>query len=117
MRNGTIKDVLVTTGKGLKKGAEIAIPILVSITLSKNGKRIINKIRYSGNVTYDDAIEAIMDDKDMYSSSRDEAIKLLRPNESSSYYRNVIRAVNSDTYASAKISMIKAFNEKLDSES
>lgn len=108
-----LQNMLSKTGKALKKGCEIAIPILLAANFTGIDKRIMNNIRYNGKVKYDDVIRAITE-SNMLGSSMAEAIELVRSDMSLEYYRAVINVVRSNALGSTKVTMIKNINSKFE---
>lgn len=99
--------------KIVKKGCEIAAPVLAMVFLSDTARDTLNKLRYIGNVGYDDAVKAILDSS-MVSCCKQEAISLVKMDASSEYYKAVINTVQSSMVASYKIGVIRDMNCKLE---
>lgn len=108
--NGTIKGVLNTVGRVAKGSCRIILPILGTMLVNGTVNNTFDKIRYCGHVGYDDAVEAIMS-SDMYSSSKRDAVALLKRGENEEYYRAVIHTVLSDMYSSSKIDILRNMSE------
>ena len=60
---------------------------------------------------YYDAVEVIMNNRSMFSSSKKELIGLLKRDETSEYYKTVISIVESNSFSSEKVEMIKLLNQ------
>lgn len=95
----------------IKKGVSIAGPVLTAVCVSDSAKYILNEMRYMGKVGYDDAVKAILDSK-LYSSDKQEAISMLKMDESTEYYKAVITVVRSTMYSSDKLEVIQDMNRK-----
>lgn len=111
LNNEIVKKGLHKTLEVVKTGVSIAAPFMITAALNGTTKRVQDKVRFCGDVGYDDAVRAILE-SDMFSSSMDEALKLLQKGKDQEYYKSVIRVVESDTYSSTKMTMIKTINEK-----
>lgn len=107
--NEMVRKGLSTIVDITKKGITIASPFIVSSLINGTAKEVIDKIRYSGNVKYDDAVKVILD-SDMLSSYKKEAMELLKTDEESKYYKSVVYMIQSSLLSSDKIKMIKTLN-------
>ena len=70
---------------------------------------MIDKIRYSGDVSYSDAFDAIMDSS-MLDSYKQAAMRLLKHDGDSEYYKAVIKIIKSSMLGSYKIESITNLN-------
>lgn len=61
---------------------------------------------------YDDAIKAI-NDSDMWSNDKSEAISIIRRDEISEYYNAIISIVDSDMWSKDKLESIKNINKRV----
>lgn len=104
IRKEDVGNFAKNTGKVLLYGLAIVLPRLTS-------KDVIDTIRYSGDVGYSDAVRAIME-SDMFSSSKDEMIGLLKKDQNMEYYKSIIQVARSDMFSSNKVNIIKKFNSE-----
>lgn len=96
--------------KCAKKAVEIAVYV-GGIALSYVSVRdVIDGIKYSGEVDYGDAVDAIMS-SDMMSSYKEQAVTTLKKDESSQFYKAVIRVIKSDMMSSYKVDTIRKMSE------
>lgn len=99
-----------------KKGIRVIGPVAVAVMYNKSTiQKVIDEIRYNGNVGYDDVIKAITD-SGMYSSDKCRAVELLKPDGSVEYYKAICSIVRSDGYSSSKLGMIETMNKKFSKE-
>lgn len=101
-------------GNVVKIGGIALLYGLASMASRTSVKDMFDNIRYSGNVTYSDAVSAIMD-SDMFDSNKTKAIELLRRNENVEYYKTIIDIVRSNMFDSNKIKAITILCEKKES--
>lgn len=94
-----------TVGSVVKIGGAAILYGLASMVSKVSVKDVIDEIRYSGNVSYSDAISAIME-SDMFDSYKREAIKVLKKDQDVEYYKTVIKIVRSDMFSSYKLEAI-----------
>ena len=87
---------------------------LASMASRTSVKEMFDNIRYSGNVTYSDAISAVMD-SDMFDSSKTKVIELLKRDQSVEYYKTIIDIVRSNMFDSNKIKAITILCEEKES--
>lgn len=111
MKDLITKENLAKIGNVTKNVCAVAIPVLGSIVFSDLGRELLDDIRYSGNVNYDDAVKVITN-SDMFSSYKVEALSLLKKDGDAAYYKAVIGIIRSNSFASYKIEMMKKMNEK-----
>lgn len=104
--------------RGLSKVAGYIKPVLavvtpiVAMTVAEKGTNtIMDKIRYSGKVTYADAIRAILR-SGMFSDAKQKAIYALNKDGDSAYYRSVIDIAESSLFSDAKVETIKGLSNK-----
>ena len=112
MRGKLISADTKKTASNIAKGLKgVIIPIagvvLSSITISD----LLNAVRYSGNVGYDDAVKVIMN-SNMMASYKTEAISVLKHEGIPDYYRAVISTVNSDMMSSYKVDAIRNMSKE-----
>ena len=91
------------------QGCKLALCGLVTI-LPYVSKDIVEKLRYSGNVKYSDAVNVILSGT-MFSTDKNKMMELLKPNEDADYYRSVIHVVESSMYSGDKVEAIKTINK------
>ena len=108
-----MNDVLNKTKVMIKKGCNVAVPILIGLRFTGMDKRIIKAICYNSKVKYDDAIRVITE-SNMLGSSMAEAMDLVRSNMGTEYYRAVISAIQSNALGSTKIVMLKNINKNFE---
>lgn len=106
MRNVNWKSI----GGFIGSACDIALYGVALVAAIKAGEYINNHVETS-NVTYNDAVGAIMDSS-MYSDAKANVMEVLKRHESSDYYGAVIRILNSSTYSDNKVKMIKSLSEK-----
>ena len=94
-----------TVGKIGKIGGILTLYGLATMVSRVSVNDLIDNIRYSGDVSYGDAICAIMD-SDMLDSYKKEAMKLLKKEQDVEYYKMIIKIVRSDMLSSYKIEAI-----------
>lgn len=87
---------------------------LASMASRTSVKEMFDNVRYSGNVTYSDAISAVMD-SDMFDSSKTKVIELLKRDQSVEYYKTIIDIVRSNMFDSNKIKAITILCEEKES--
>ena len=111
-----VMSVLNCTKNIVKRNMKYIGPLAVAALYNDSTiTKIVDDIRYSGNVGYDDAIKAIMESK-MYSSDKCDAVSVVKVGEKSEYYKAIIRVVRSKGYSSDKITMIKIMNKNIEGE-
>ena len=101
-------------GNIVKIGGIALVYGLVSMASRTSVKEMFDNIRYSGNVTYSDAISAVMD-SDMFDSSKTKVIELLKRDQSVEYYKTIIDIVRSNMFDSNKIKAITILCEEKES--
>lgn len=94
-----------TVGNVVKIGGTAVLYGLASMVSKISINDVIDHIRYSGNVSYSDAINAIMD-SDMLGSYKKEAMALVKRAGDVEYYKAIIKIVKSDMLGSYKIEAI-----------
>ena len=98
----------------VKIGGIALIYGLASMASRTSVKEMFDNIRYSGNVTYSDAVSAVMD-SDMFDSSKTKVIELLKRDQSVEYYKTIIDIVRSNMFDSNKIKAITILCEEKES--
>ena len=101
-------------GNIVKIGGIALVYGLASMASRTSVKEMFDNIRYSGNVTYSDAVSAVMD-SDMFDSSKTKVIELLKRNQSVEYYKTIIDIVRSNMFDSNKIKAITILCEEKES--
>ena len=101
-------------GNIVKIGGIALVYGLASMASRTSVKEMFDNIRYSGNVTYSDAVSAVMD-SDMFDSSKTKVIELLQRGKSVEYYKTIIDIVRSNMFDSNKIKAITIFCEEKES--
>lgn len=91
------------------QGCKIALCGLVTV-LPYVSKDIVEKMRYSGNVKYSDAVNVILSST-MFSSDKNKMIELLKSDVDADYYRSIIHVVESSMYSGDKVEAIKTINK------
>jgi hypothetical protein len=71
---------------------------------------IIDKVRYSRNVKYSDAIDVIVN-SNMLDNYKNEALGLVKKNEDTEYYKAIIKIVKSDMLGSNRLVAIANLNK------
>lgn len=99
------KERLNAVGNFIKEGSKIVIPIMSYAVFSGAGHELLDKIRYSGKVKYDDAVKAITN-SNMMSSDKTKALVSLKKDGDSEFYRAVIDTVTSTMFSSDKVETI-----------
>ena len=108
------KNVLDGAMKVAKRGLRIVGPILVAAWYNKSTiQNVMEDIRLSGNVGYDDAVKVITNSV-MYSSDKCDAVELLMTGQDSEYYKAIINVVRANMYSSDKLDLIRTMNNKLE---
>lgn len=115
LSNENIKRGLISTVEVVKKGCMIAAPIVAATLINGKAEEIVNKMRYCGEVGYDDAVRVILD-SDMLSSYRKEAVSLVKVGRGSDYYRAIIHAVGSSLMSSDRVDLIRRLSEAEESQ-
>ena len=90
------------------QGCKIALCGLVTI-LPYISSDIVEKLRYSGNVKYSDAVNVILSST-MFSSDKNRIIELIKVDGDAEYYRSIIHVVESSMYSGDKVTAIKFIN-------
>ena len=101
-------------GNIVKIGGIALVYGLASMASRTSVKEMFDNIRYSGNVTYSDAVSAVMD-SDMFDSSKTKVIELLQRGKSVEYYKTIIDIVRSNMFDSNKIKAITILCEEKES--
>ena len=101
-------------GNIVKIGGIALVYGLASMASRTSVKEMFDNIRYSGNVTYSDAVSAVMD-SDMFDSSKTKVIELLKRDQSVEYYKTIIDIVRSNRCDSNKIKAITILCEEKES--
>lgn len=101
-------------GNIVKIGGIALVYGLASMASRTSVKEMFDNVRYSGNVTYSDAISAVMD-SDMFDSSKTKVIELLKRDQSVEYYKTIIDIVRSNMFDSNKIKAITILCEEKES--
>lgn len=100
------KESLKPVGDFVKKSWKVIVPILGVALSSVSVADILNMFRYSGDVGYDDTVEAIMNTS-MMGSDKAKLMQILKRDEDSEYYKAVISTVKSSMIGSTKIEIIR----------
>lgn len=104
------KKKLDNIGKIAKKSCEI-VGYAAGVVLSYVSVRdVLDTIKYSGEVKYSDAVDAIMS-SDMLSSYKEKAVVTIPKGEDSQFYKAIIRVAKSDMMSSYKCDTIKKMCE------
>lgn len=105
------KQQLDTVGKYAKKGCKLLAYGLVTVLSYVSVSDLYDMVRYSGDISYSDAVGAIMN-SNMYDSSKTKIISVLTKDADSEFYKTIIQVVKSDMYDSSKVSTILNMCEK-----
>lgn len=116
MRVDIIGKGLVNAVKIAKGGCNIILPLIGTMVFADLAKDVLDDIRYSGKVGYDDAVKAILD-SGMFSNQKQEAISVLKVGENSDFYKAVISVARSSMLSYNKLETIKNMNKKNEEES
>lgn len=100
------KKTLEVAGKVAKKGCELAAYGLMTMLSCVTVKDVVDAIRYSGDVGYSDAVNAIMNSS-MYSHDKTSAVSALIRDDSSETYKAVIQIARSGMYSHEKVKSIQ----------
>ena len=92
-------------GNVVKIGGMAMIYGLAAMASKTSVKDAIDNIRYSGKVSYSDAVSAVMD-SNMFDSNKNRVLELLKKDGDIEYYRTIIKIVRSDMFDSNKIRAI-----------
>ena len=109
----TLKNGLNKVQDFTKKGCKIAIQILVAVMCERSKSNRVIEITRGGNVGYDDAVNAISRSS-MISGDKVQAIKLVKRNETSEYYRAIMSEVNSSMISGDRVLAIKSMNTQIE---
>ena len=95
-------------GSTIINGGSIIIGVaLCTIPYLKTIRDVSESVRYyRGCVSYSDAVSAVLN-SDMFSSAKEEAVKMIPKDGDNELYRSIIQIVNSDAFSSNKANMIK----------
>ena len=93
-------------GKFLKNSCKFAACTLVAVLPYLSTKDTLDAIRYSGDVSYSDAVGAVMSSS-MWSENKREVIGLLKKDADAEFYRAVIQIVKSSMWSEDKVKAIK----------
>lgn len=105
---GKVGEVIESVGNLVLLAAVVVLPCVTS-------RDIINKVRYSGNVKYSDAVNATLTGS-MYSTDKTKVIAMLPKNGDAELYKSVIQIVNSSLYSSGKVEAIEHICGNLQNE-
>ena len=101
-----------TIGKIVKTGCNIAICGLALVLPQLSKKETIDMIRYSGDISYSDVVEAVMSSC-MWTGDKKAVVELLSKDADMETYKAVIKIVKSNLYSGDKVELIKnIFSEK-----
>lgn len=100
------KKTLEVAGKIAKKGCELAAYGLMTMLSCVTVKDVVEAVRYSGDVGYSDAVNAIMNSS-MYSHDKTSAVTALTRNDNSETYKAVIQIARSGMYSHEKVKSIQ----------
>ena len=104
-----IKRGLSFAGKYAKIGCAFVLPVIGAALADKGVDYLAKKIYNSGKVTYNDAVDAILNG-DMLSSAKQESVKILKKDGDSEYYRCIIHTVQSSLLSNAKYNIIETLS-------
>lgn len=97
---------------GIKTVSVFVVPLVgAKILNERTVQKVLNEVRFLGNVEYSDAFETIMNSA-MFASDKRKAASLLKKGMDKNYYKAVIETVESSMFASDKIQTIELINEK-----
>lgn len=95
-----------TVGKFAKNSCKFALCTLAIVLPHLSKKDTIDMIRYSGDVSYSDVVEAIMSSC-MWSGDKRAAVELLSKEADMETYKAVIKIARSNLYSGDKVEMIR----------
>ena len=98
----TIMDIVKNTAGISGKAVVYTLVFAASSGLVED---IIDKVRFSGNVKYSDAVKVITD-SGMFSADKQQALAVLKQNKDADFYKAVIQVVKSNMYSSDKLKTI-----------
>jgi hypothetical protein len=101
------KKYIVNVAK--KAGKLLSCGLLLVSSCAVN-KELLETIRYSGKVSYNDAIDAIVNSP-IYSGEKHKMIELVKKDGDSDYYRSVINIVKSTMFSTDKIGLIREISK------
>lgn len=104
------KERLNAVGNFVRESSKVVIPIMGYAVFSGAGHELLNKIRYSGKIKYDDAVKAITN-SNMMSSDKTKVLVSLKKDGDSEFYRAVINTVTSTMFSSDKVETILSMCE------
>ena len=87
-----IKITKETIGNVVKVGGMVMLYGLAAMASKTSVKDVIDNIRYSGNVSYSDAVSAVMD-SDMFDSNKNRVMELLKKDGDAEYYKTIIKII------------------------
>ena len=109
---GLNEEQLHNIGGYVKTGCKFAAYAVVAVlSCSSVTDEIFRKIRYTGDVDYSDAVNAIMH-SDMMSSYKRDAVEALPKDKDCKFYKSIIHVVSCDMMSSYKVDLIKRMGEK-----
>lgn len=110
IKNIITKEQLCAVGNFIKESSRIVIPIVGCAIFSETGRELLEKIRYSGNMKYDDAVKAITN-SNMMSSDKAKVLTSLKKDGDSEFYKGVINTVTSSMFSSDKVETVLSMCE------
>ena len=104
---GLSEEQLHNIGGYVKTGCKFAAYAVVAVlSCSSITDDILRKIRYTGDVGYSDAVNAIMN-SDMMGSYKRDAIEALPKDKDCEFYKSVMYIANADMMGSYKVDLIR----------
>lgn len=95
-------------GSTIINGGGVIVGVaLCTVPYLKTIRDVAESVRYyRGCVSYSDAVSAVLS-SDMFSSAKEEAVKMIPKDGDNELYRSIIQVVNSDAFSGNKVNMIK----------
>lgn len=103
---------LKNIGRVTMKGCELVIKGVTYVLTVLSIVDTVDKVRFKGEATYSDAVEATMDCS-MFSFGKQEIMRILPRNKDSDFYKAVIEVVHSDMFTSNKVDVIRSMCENV----
>lgn len=104
-----------TVGNFAKKSGKVALYGLATVMSYVSMKDVTEMVRYSGNVKYSDAINAIMESS-MFGSDKNKIVAMLKKDGDADYYKAIIKVVKSNMFGSDKVKAIEYICDGYSSE-
>lgn len=103
----TIKFNKEKVGRIAKTGCSFVVCTLAMVLPHLSKRETIDMIRYSGDVSYSDVVEAVMSSS-MWSGDKRAVVQLLAKDADMETYKAVIKIAKSNLYSGDKVELIKS---------